>query len=95
MTNINIGTTAVSGDIQSLGSCTALTFMELINMPNITGEIIDYVTSQRSHGRTTGNTRFGPSQTVTFNGKVLSDYNNISWTASTITNETTSETINR
>ena len=95
LTNINIGTTAVSGDIQSLGSCTALTFMELVNMPNMRGEVIDYVIAQRSHGRTSGNTRFGPSNTVKFNGKVLSGYNNFSWTESTITNETTSETVNR
>ena len=95
LTNINIGTTTVSGDIQSLGSCTALTFMELVNMPNMRGEVIDYVIAQRSHGRTSGNTRFGPSNTVKFNGKVLSGYNNFSWTESTITNETTSETVNR
>lgn len=95
LTNINLGTTSVSGDIQSLGSCTALTFMELVNMPNMRGEIIDYVIAQRSHGRTSGNTRFGPSNTVKFNGKVLSGYNNFSWTESTITNETTSETVNR
>ena len=95
LTNINIGTTTVSGDIQSLGSCTALTFMELINIPNMRGEVIDYVIAQRSHGRTSGNTRFGPSNSVKFNGKVLSGYNNFSWTESTITNETTSETVNR
>ena len=95
LTYINIGTTTVSGDIQSLGSCTALTFMELVGMPNMRGEVIDYVISQRAHGRNTGTTRFGPSKTVTFNGKALSDYNNFSWTASTITNETTSETVNR
>ena len=95
LTSINIGSTAVSGDIQSLGSCTALTFMELVSMPNMRGEVIDYVISQRAHGRTSGNTRFGPSNTVKFNGKVLSGYNNFSWTESTITNETTSETVNR
>ena len=95
LTTINIGTTTVSGDIQSLGSCTALTFMELVGMPNMRGEVIDYVIAQRSHGRTSGNTRFGPSNTVKFNGKVLSGYNNFSWTESTITNETTSETVNR
>ena len=95
LTSINIGTTTVSGDIQSLGSCTALTFMELVAMPNMRGEVIDYVIAQRSHGRTSGNTSFGPSNSVTFNGKVLYGYNKFSWTESTITNETTSETVNR
>ena len=95
LTFINFGNASVSGNIQSLGTLTALTFMELVNMPNMRGEVIDYVIAQRSHGRTSGNTRFGPSRTVKFNGKVLSGYNNFSWTASTITNETTSETVNR
>ena len=67
----------------------------LYNTPNINGEIIDYVISQRTHGRTTGSTWFGQSYTVTFNGKPIIDTAAVSWTASTITNETTSETVNR
>ena len=84
---------SISGDISSFGALTNFTYF---NCPQtqLSGEIIDYVISQRSHGRSTGKTRFIVPMSVTFNGQGVTKAN-ISWTASTITNETTSETINR
>ena len=86
--------TSISGNVSSLGALTSLT---LFNFPNsnVSGEIIDYVISQRNHGRSTGTTRFEVPTSVTFNGKAINKFSLISWTSTTITNETTSETVNR
>ena len=87
--------TNVSGDIAGLGRLTALTNLGLYGT-SASGEIVDLVISQRSNGRTSGNMAISTNNIITFNGKALISGNyTISWTASSITNETTSETVNR
>ena len=87
--------TNVSGDIAGLGRLTALTNLSLYG-PSASGEIVDFVISQRSNGRTSGNMAISTNKIITFNGKALIEGNyTISWTESSITNETTSETVNR
>lgn len=95
LTFIGISDTSLSGNITSLATLTKLTTLYIRATP-IEGEIIDLVTSQRSNGRTSGRITFETNGIITFNGKALYvGIHTISWTASTITNETTSETVNR
>lgn len=84
----------IIGDITSAGNWTSLIDFYYYNT-QIRGEVIDLVIAQRSNGRTSGKIKFESNNIVTFNSKVLNGINTISWTASTITNETTSETVNR
>ena len=84
----------IIGDITSAGNWTSLTNFYFF-MTQVRGEVIDLVIAQRSNGRASGKIIFESNNIVTFNSKVLGGINTISWTDSTITNETTSETVNR
>lgn len=89
------GSQNITGNIASLANCTTLTDFYVFQT-QVTGEVVDFVISQRSNGRTSGSIKIETNGIITFNGKVLAGgVNIISWTASTITNETTSETVNR
>lgn len=95
LTYVSFGMTPnISGNISSLAKLTALNNFFYYNT-QIRGEVIDLVIAQRSNGRTSGQIKFEGNGIVTFNSKALGGVNIISWTASTITNETTSETVNR
>ena len=85
---------AVSGDISSVGTLTSLKAAYL-QKSAVRGDVIDYVISQRSHGRNTGSTTFTFSPNMTFNGIIRFGSHVISWTDSTITDETSSETVER
>lgn len=97
--SISFDETYLSGDIESIGTLINLTELNICspNGEGVRGEIINFVNSQRSHGRTIGNIKIRANSNITFNGSYLTNtnYYNISWTASTITNETTSETVDR
>ena len=88
------GSPNISGDIASLANLTSLSVFYVLGT-QIRGELVDFIISQRGNGRTTGSIRIQANGILTFNDKVLGGINTISWTASTITNETTSETVNR
>lgn len=95
LTNVSFsGSPNISGNISSLAKLTSLNNFDFYTT-QIRGDVIDLVIAQRSNGRTSGKIQFEGNGIVTFNSKVLSGISTISWTDSTITNETTSETVNR
>lgn len=85
LTNIDFSDTNVSGDIKDLRN--PITTM-IIFRSNITGELIEFVKTQRSVGRTTGSCSNGGwwGDKVTFNGvNPGTGTKTLTWTENTIT----------
>lgn len=86
LNSLNIPHTNITGNIKDI-TC-PLTYMGVYDSP-MSGSLEEFVTTQRSHGRTTGTCRNGGHWTgnIIFNGKPLGneDAGSFSWTANQIT----------
>jgi hypothetical protein len=78
LTVVSVSLSQVSGDVSSLGACTSLTEVNIMQAQNISGTIDSFATAQVSAGRTSGSCVFidkgGSRKTITFNSSLPNGY---------------------
>lgn len=79
--------TAITGNISQLGTLTSLTDLQINYSEYITGTIEEFVTAQRSKGRTTESTGISvniENSNITFEGSAVQGTKTLTWTADSI-----------